>query len=158
MTTMTRQEATPLRFFLGLFALIALAAQLVVVPRTAAHYAARYPEVAHLEHLYGTALVLALVCLEVALLAAWLMVPVSAAGGAGAGRPDLWNTVLTTSLGLMAVILAGICFHAGSVENICGPAMFLGLLASIALVPATFVLRNRIDGWFAHPGSLDRTS
>lgn len=146
---MTQQETAPVRFFLGLFALAAVTAQLVVIPRTAAHYAAEYPDVAHLEPLYATALILALMCFEVALLAAWLLVS-TATNKARTHRIVVWTNTMTVALILMAVILGGICIHAGFIENIGGPAMLFGLLTAIALIPATFALRSWVIGWFAH--------
>lgn len=68
---MTKQEASIPHVFLGLFALVILTVQLVMLPRTAAVYAREYPDVAYLEPLYMTALMIALIGLEVALLAAW---------------------------------------------------------------------------------------
>lgn len=146
---MTQQEVAPVRFFLGLFALVAVTAQFVVIPRTAAHYAAEYPDVAHLEPLYATALILALVCFEVALLAASLLISI-ATKRALTDRVLFWTNTMTASLILTAVILGGICIHAGSIENIGGPAMLLGLLTTVALIPATLVLRSWVNGWFAH--------
>ena len=47
--TVTKQEALPIRLSLGLLAVVALAVQIVVLPRTAEGYAREYPEVAYLE-------------------------------------------------------------------------------------------------------------
>jgi CubicO group peptidase (beta-lactamase class C family) len=71
---MTKQEALPARFFIGLLALATVVVQLVVVPRAGAAYAGRHPDVAYLEPLYVTALLVALISLGIALLSAWQLV------------------------------------------------------------------------------------
>lgn len=139
---MTSQEALPLRIALGVLALGALLTQLVFIPRAAAEAAAAYPEVASLAPPYVTALVVALVGFEVALLAAWQLLSAAAAGGALTRRSKLWANVMAASLGFMAVISAGVCYHAGFDAAVGGPAMLFGILFSIAFVPVAVVLRN----------------
>ena len=146
---MTKQEALPLRFFLGLFALATLVIQLVVVPRTGTSYASAYPEVAYLEPLYVTAVGVALVGFLVALLAAWQLVSGAVTERASTRRSTQWVNIMTAALIFMAVIFAGVFVHAGSVENVGGPAMLFGLLASLALVPVAFVLRRWVMKWLA---------
>jgi hypothetical protein len=149
---MTRQEALPLRCALGALALVAVLAQFVVVPQMAADYAGAYPEVAYLASPYVTAIVIAIGAFEVALLAAWQLLSaavsgaVSGAGGPSTSRPTRWANVLAASLAFMAVLIAGVCVHAGSFAAVGGPAMLFGLIACLALVPAAFVLRNRAMG------------
>jgi hypothetical protein len=144
---MTKQEALPLRFFLGLFALVTLVIQLVVVPRTGASYASAYPEVAYLEPLYVTAIGLALVGFLVALLAAWQLVAGAVAGRVATRRSTRWANIMAASLIVLAVIFAGVFVHAGFMENVGGPAMLFGLLGSLALVPVAFVLRRWVMKW-----------
>lgn len=144
---MTKQEALPFHFFIGLFALVALVAQLVVIPRVGATYASKYPEVAYLEPLYVTALVVALVGLEVALLSAWQLVSAAVTGRALSAWPTRWTNIMTASLIFMAAICAGVCVHAGFVASVGGPAMLFGLLLSLALIPVAFALRHWVRGW-----------
>jgi hypothetical protein len=146
---MTTQEALPLRFFLGLFALATLVIQLVVVPRTGASYASAYPEVAYLEPLYVTAIGIALVGFLVALLAAWQLVSGAVTERAVTRGSARWTNIMTTALIFLAVIFAGVFVHAGFMENVGGPAMLFGLLGSLALVPVALVLRRRVMKWFA---------
>lgn len=150
---MTQQEASVPRFFIGLSALGILAVQLVILPRTAAGYAREYPEVAYLEPLYVTALVIALIGLEVALLAAWQLVSATRVDKASGSRPGLWSNVVAASLSFMAVIFAGVCLHAGWMVGIGGPAVLFGIVGSIAVVVSAFALRRWVKSWFTHENS-----
>ncbi len=104
---MTKQEALPLRFFLGLAALAALLAQLVIIPWAGASYASTYPEVAYLASPTITALVIAVVGLEMTLVAAWQLVSAAVAGRALTNRSTRWANIMTASLLLMAVLSRG---------------------------------------------------
>lgn len=146
---MTKQEALPLRFFLGLFALATLVIQLVVVPRTGTSYASAYPEVVYLEPLYVTAIGVALVGFLVALFAVWQLVSGGGAERVATRRSTRWANIMAAGLIFLAVIFAGVFVHAGFVENIGGPAMLFGLLGSVALVPVTFALRRWAMRWLA---------
>lgn len=147
---MTKQEASIPHFFLGLFGLVILAVQLVVLPRTAASNAREYPELAYLEPLYVTALVIALIGLEVALLAAWQLVSATRVDKTAGSHPGLWSNVMVVSLSLMAMIFAGVCLHAGWVVNVGGPAVLFGIVGSIAVVVLAFAIRRWVNSWFTH--------
>jgi len=147
---MTKQEALPVRLFLGLLAAVTLATQLVVIPKTAEGYARDYSELAYLEPLYVTALAVALACFEAALLAAWQLLSTAVGDPALTNRSVIWNNSMTFFLCSTAVILAGVCVHASLVAGVGGPAMLFGLLSAAVLVPAAFVLRNWVRSWFAH--------
>ncbi|MBF4994938.1 DUF2975 domain-containing protein [Arthrobacter gandavensis] len=141
---MTQQEALPLRLVLVVLGILALGSQTVLLPRLAGEYATAYPQVAHLAVPYTVAAIAAVVGFEAALLAAWRMLSIVVAEGSltlGAAGPA---SLMAVSLGLSGVTLAGICAHAGSVAGVGGPAMLLGLLCGLALVPAAVGLRNRI--------------
>jgi len=141
---MTRQRTTLLRVVVGALAAGSLLAQLVVVPRVASDLADRYPEVANLERPYVIAVVAAIGAFQVALLAAWQL-PAAAAGGAGATRRSTRRVdVLAFSLCAMALVLAGICVHAGFVAHVGGPATGFGLLASLALAAGAVAARKQV--------------
>ncbi len=140
---MTRRQVPLLRIAVGALALGALLAQLVVVPRVAAGFAGAYPEVARLAPPYVIAIVIAIGGFEVALLAAWRLLSAAEGGEAATSRSRLWADVMTASLGVMAVLFAGVCAHAGFVEGVGGPPMLFGLLSSLALVPGAILLRNK---------------
>ncbi|WP_028278394.1 DUF2975 domain-containing protein [Arthrobacter sp. H5] len=140
---MIGQHVSRLRIVLGALVPAALLLQFVVVPRTAASYAEAYPEVAYLEAPYLIAAVVTIGGFEVALLAAWQLLSAAEEGKASTHRSQRWANVMTASLCFMALLSAGVCVHAGSVENIGGPAMLFGLLASLALVAVALGLRSK---------------
>ena len=141
---MTKQEALPLRFVLVTLGLLALLSQTVLLPRLAGEYAAAYPQAAHLAVPYAIAAIVAVACLEAALLAAWRILSIVVAeGGLTLGAAEPAN-VIAASLGLSGITVAGICAHAGSVASVGGPLMLTGLLAGLGLVPAAVALRNRV--------------
>jgi hypothetical protein len=148
---MIKQQVTPLRIILGALALGAVITQLVVVPRVASEYAGAYPEVAYLAAPYITAAAIAIFGFEVALLAAWQLLSAAASGETMTRRTKRWANVMAASLIFMAVIFAGVCFHAGSFANVGGPPMLFGIIFFLALVPVAFGLRTRVLDFF--PGN-----
>lgn len=142
---MTTQHLAFFRILIGALAIGSLLAQLVVVPQVAANAAERYPEVAHLEIPYVAAVVVAIGFFEIALLAAWRLVATARKQEAvSTGASQRWLNLMAVSLCLMALLFAGTCMHAGSVENIGGPAMLFGLLASLALISGVVIGRRRL--------------
>ncbi|MCC9174434.1 DUF2975 domain-containing protein [Arthrobacter sp. zg-Y179] len=150
---MTRQEAFPLRCAVVAFALAALLTQLVVVPRIAARSAAAYPEVADLASSYVTVIGAAVAAFELALLAAWQLVSAAVADRSVTRRSTGWANIMAVSLGVMAVLFAGVFAHAGFIENIGGPAILFGLLLFLALIPVAFAFRYGVLVWLKeeHP-------
>ncbi|MCQ1947233.1 MULTISPECIES: DUF2975 domain-containing protein [unclassified Arthrobacter] len=148
---MTRQEALPLRCAVVAFAVAALLTQLVVVPRMAARSAAAYPEVADLASSYITVIGVAVAAFELALLAAWQLVSAAAADRSVTRRSTGWANIMAVSLGVMAVLFAGVFAHAGFIENIGGPAILFGLVVFLALIPVAFAFRYGVLGWLAAP-------
>ncbi|MDF9278653.1 DUF2975 domain-containing protein [Arthrobacter sp. EH-1B-1] len=140
--SITRHHIALARILIGALAAGSLLAQFVVVPQIAADAAERYPEVAYLEIPYLTAVVVALAFFELALLAAWRLTARRRRQSLTNGS-QRWIDVMTASLCLSALTVAGICVHAGSIENIGGPAMLLGLVAGLALIAAVVVLRSK---------------
>ncbi|GAA1159600.1 hypothetical protein GCM10009673_11850 [Nesterenkonia sandarakina] len=142
----------------------ALIAQLILVPALAASLAEDYPQVAHLQVPYLVAVTVAIGGFEVAVVAAWRLlvaaaVDTVAAPAAPAAAADTvataaewpttdrvhrWANIMAVSLGVMAVALAGVFLHAGWVENIGGPPMLFGLLASMAVLLTSPVLSRGV--------------
>ena len=125
---------------------MAVLTQVWVVPRAGAAAAARYPEVAYLERPYVAAVVVAILGFEVALLAAWKLLPSETAGEAPTSAAKGWATALAGSLWFMAAVIAGVCVHAGFVELVGGPLTVLGILVCLAVVPVGVVLRREAAG------------
>lgn len=116
----------------------------LVVPQVASSYATRFPEVAHLERPYLLASVAAIGAVEVALLAAWRLLSAAGAGTGLTGRARRWADVMAAALCGSVLLLAGVCTHAGFVEQVGGPPMALGLLSSPALVLGARILRRAV--------------
>ncbi|TYD00605.1 DUF2975 domain-containing protein [Arthrobacter echini] len=150
---MTRQEALPLRFFLGLWTVAALLVQVVVIPRAGSSVAGAYPEVAHLAPPTIAVLIIAVIGFELAIVAAWYLVSIAVASKALTGEARRWADVIAASLTGMAVLGAGVCAYMGFVANIGGPAMLFGLLASLALIPIAVALRAWVMNWFDRSAS-----
>lgn len=131
-----------LRAWVAALAAGAVVVQAVVLPQVASSSAARYPEVAHLERPYLVASVAAVGAVEVALLAAWRLLSAAETGGGLTGRARRWADVLAAALCGAVLLLAGVCAHAGFVEQVGGPPMALGLIASPVLVLGAVVLRR----------------
>ncbi|GAA1347668.1 DUF2975 domain-containing protein [Arthrobacter roseus] len=153
---MTKQEVLPIRFFLGLAALAALLIQLVVIPSAGASYASAYPEVAYLALPTVMALVVAVVGVEMAVVAAWQLVSAAVAGRTRTNQSTRWTNILTASVIFMAVLLAGVFAYIGSIASVGGPAMLFGLLASLTLIPVAFALRCWVRGWLRGDAVDDR--
>lgn len=151
---MTKQESRIIQFFIIITFVVLLIIQFVVIPRTADSYANSYPEVAYLAPSYVAALVIALVGLEIALLSAWRLVTIAVTDRTWTGRQATWTNVVFGSLVAMAVIIAGICVHAGSVANVGGPAMLFGIIGCAAITAISFALRGWIKTWFGNDARI----
>lgn len=162
---MTREHVAVARGTVAGLAVMALLAQVWVVPRAAAEAAVRWPEVAHLEVPYLVAVVGAILAFEVALVAAWMLLGIrterlTAPGGTDARRRARRRAhVMTVSLVAAAVILAGVLAHAAFVENVGGPPSFLGLIVCLVIVPVALRLgRGAVDLVLDDDGGAPGTS
>lgn len=151
---MTKQESHIIQFFISITFVVLLIMQLVVIPRTADSYATSYPEVAYLAPSYVAALVIALVGLEIALLSAWRLVAIAVTDRTWTGRQATLTNVVSVSLVAMAVIVAGVCVHAGSVANIGGPATLFGITGCAAIIAISFALRGWTKTWFRNDARM----
>lgn len=146
---MARQHVARIRIVIGALALAAILAQLLVVRQVASGYAERYPEVAYLELPYVVAVLVAIGGFEVTLLAAWLLLSDQGAEGRLSGRSKEYINVMAASLCFAALVLAGICLHAGSVENIGGPAVLCGLIVCTAFIAVVVASRSKAFDFLA---------
>ncbi len=143
---MTRLQVVFARVVIGALALLAFLTQAWAVPHVGAAAAARYPEVAYLERPYVAAVVIAILGFELALLAAWKLLPSESAGDVRTSTAKGWATALAGSLWFMAAVIAGVCVHAGFVELVGGSLTVLGILVCLAVVPVGVVLRREAAG------------
>lgn len=133
---MADAQVRVVRGFLVVLALMAVAVQVVALPRTAAAAAERYPEVAHLEAPYLLVTVLAVLALEIALVAAWVAAPGTSPGALR------WIDVGAVALVVSALLLVLALWHAGFVENVGGPPVPMGIVLLLGLAAAVPPLRR----------------
>ncbi len=153
---MTKQEALPIRFFLGLAALAALVAQFVIIPVVAAGNASAYPDIAYLAFPTAMVLVAAIAGVEMTLVAAWQLVSSAVAGRAWTRWSTRWANTMTGSLIFTAVLLAGVCVYVGFIAGVGGPVMLFGLLVSLAVVPVALALSHWMRDWLGDGDVDDR--
>lgn len=132
-------------------ALAAVATQWLIVPQVARGFAEAYPEVAYLAPPYTIAMVAAIGSFEVGLLAAWQLISAARTKKVLSSGTRQWANTMAASVALMAMLFAGVCAHASFIADIGGPPVFLGLLAALALVPGSVILREVTMGYLRRP-------
>lgn len=154
---MNSQQVLPLRIAICALALGAVAAQIFLIPLSASSYAEAYPEVAHLAAPYAAACIVAVVGIEMALLAGWKILSIAKLEGSFTSSVLGWVNVMAAGLVFTAAVLVGVFAHASFVANIGGPAILFGLLASIAFGAGAVVARRAakrevlVDSGEKHP-------
>ncbi|WP_298805413.1 DUF2975 domain-containing protein [uncultured Pseudokineococcus sp.] len=154
---MTREHLGVLRAGLATAAVAVLVLQVVVLPRTAADSAARFPEVAHLERPYLLVAVLALGAVELALLATWRLVAAAEGRRGATTGARRWADVMAAALVVAVALVAGVGAHAGGVEHVGGPPAGLAVVASPGLLVGVVVLRRWVLGVLRDERSDHRT-
>jgi len=143
-----------LRGLLVLFALGALAAQVVIVLVVAMH-----PEVdlADRAVAYAALGVAAIVCLEVALVALWVLLSMVRRGAIFDERAFRWVDVISVAGLVAALIVAALCAHVGELDDapglvligggigIGGVAFALLMVVMRGLLRTATVLRHELD-------------
>jgi len=153
---MSTSYVASLRSVLVVLALGALALQTVVVPLVARDLAGTYPEVEYLATPYTVAVIVALVGFEVALLAVWRLLTLGGQGDVRSSSSKPWVDLLGFSVSFGALVMAGICVHAGFVADVGGPATLLGTVASLALAVVSVLSRNAVESRLVRDhGSVD---
>ncbi len=142
--TMNSQQNLPLRIAICVLALGAAIAQIFVIPRAASSYAEAYPEVAYLAAPYAAASIVAVVGIEVALLAGWQILSIAKRDESFTSSVLGWANVMAASLVFTAAVLVGVFAHASFVANIGGPAILFGLLSSTAFGAGAVVARRAV--------------
>ena len=147
----TRQQALALHMAIAAIALAAIATQGLIVPQVARGFAEAYPEVAYLAPPYTIVIAIAIGSLEVGLLAAWQLISAARTSKILSSGSRRWANAMAASVALMATLFAGVCAHASFVADVGGPPVFLGLLAALALVPGSVILREVTMGYLQGP-------
>lgn len=155
---MNRLTIISLRIVLALLLLGMVLAQ-VLVPITASEFGEQYDEVAHLVVPYSVAAILALTCVEVALLMVWRLLSLVGAGDIFTVRALRWVDYITACLGGVTLLVAGVLVHLIGVVQTGGAGVALGLMGcvvlGVALVLLMVVMRSLLVAAIAHRGELD---
>lgn len=143
-----------LRVLLGLLALGALAAQSMIVFAVATN-----PETDPTDRavLYATLAIAALACLEVALVALWVLLAMVRRGAIFDERAFRWVDVITVAGLVAAVLVAALCAHVGELDDapglvligggigVGGVAFALLMLVMRGLLRTATTLRRELD-------------
>lgn len=125
-----------------LVAAFALFVQMYLLPHTAFETARLFPEVEHLASPYLIGLELAVVGLEVALVAGWFLADTER----GSAARRLWANLASTGLAIMLVLVAAVCGHASVILRIGGPLVGLAFLVATFGILGLVVWRTAITG------------
>ncbi|MHB1063923.1 MAG: DUF2975 domain-containing protein [Georgenia sp.] len=151
-------SAKLLRVALGALLLGALLTQ-VLVPVSAAEIGAEYPEVAHLVVPYSGGAILAIACLQVALVAVGRLLAFISGGAIFTPRALRWVDVITGRAVAVTLLAAGVVVHLIGVVQPGGPGVVLvlaaGVASGIALVLLMFVMRGLLKVSIAYRSELD---
>jgi hypothetical protein len=153
---MNRLAATSLRVALVVLLLGALLAQ-VLVPLLASELGGQYPEVAHLVVPYSVAAILAIACIQMALVAVWRLLSLISGSAIFTVRALRWVDAITVCAAAATVLSAGVMVY--QFDQIGGPGVFLALAAcvagGVALVLLLVVMRGLLEVAVAHRSELD---
>lgn len=141
---MNIQQIPSLRIVIGILALGALMAQLFVIPLTAVSYASVYPEAASLAIPYMVAFIVAVVGVELALLAGWKILAIAKQEGSLTSSAMGRIEFITASLVCTAVVMVGIFAHACFFTTLGSPATLFGLLVSLGLGAGALIFRKSV--------------
>lgn len=123
-------------FALGLGTLLAQG----LTPVLAGELSAPYPEVAHLVVPYSVAAILAIVCVQVALVAVWRLLSMVSGDQIFDVASLKWVDTITASAAVATVLSAAVWVHLALVEQVGGPGMVLGLTACVLVGTALALL------------------
>lgn len=123
---------------------LTLVAQVVAVPLAASSLAQSFPSVSHLQVPYAVALIAALLGIQVALVAGWLMLGLDGDGAFSSGRVRTGTTVALAGLVVAVLTVSAVLVHAGAVENVGGPMVLFGLIACAGILCAAVPLRTTV--------------
>lgn len=132
------------RAMLALVAVVTIVVQAVAVPAVAASMAQSFPEVAHLQMPYTLGLILALVGVQVGVVAGWWMLRLDADGEFRAARVHTGSSVALGGLVFAVLMVGAVLVHAGGVAQIGGPAVIFGLLGCATALCAALPMRAAV--------------
>jgi len=155
---MTKLASRLLRVALVILLLGAVLAQ-VLVPVYASQVGTTFPEVAHLVVPYSVAGILAIACVQVALLVVWRLLSLVDGGVIFTRRALRWVDVIIACAVVATVLCAGPLIHLLFFVGLGGPSVALGLPASLAgglaFVLLMVVMRGLLELAIADRTELD---
>lgn len=152
---MSRLVIVALRVLLILIALGALGGQIVIIVLITTHLAG--PEVLVLAVAYSVLGVAAIACVEVGLVALWVLLSMVRRGAIFDERAFRWVDVISVAGLVAAVLVAALCAHAGEIDDapglvliglgvgIGGVAFALLMVVMRGLLRNATVLRHELD-------------
>lgn len=144
-----------LRALLILIALGTLGGQVLIVVLVATHIAGS--EVAVLAVVYSVLGVAAIACVQVALVALWVLISMVRRGAIFDERAFRWVDVISVAGLVAAVLVAALCVHAGEIDDapglvliggavaVAGAAFALLMVVMRGLLRTATVLRHELD-------------
>jgi hypothetical protein len=130
----------------------------VLVPVFASQAAKTFPEVEYLVVPYSVAGILAIACVQVALLVVWRLLSLISGEVIFTGRALFWVDVIIACAVVATVLCAGPLIHLLAVHG-GGPGIILGLAASLvggmAFVLLMVVMRGLLEAAIANRTELD---
>ena len=135
-----------LRVPLILLILGAVLGQTVIIPAVAAEEAVRWPEVAHLAVPYAILVIAAVVCVELALLAVWMLLTMVQRGAIFTESAFRWVDVVIYAALVATALTIAVPAHLLGTVGVGGPGvvLFLGAAAigGVAFVLLMLVMRG----------------
>ena len=155
---MNIQQIPTLRIVIGLLALGALTAQIFVIPSTAMSYASAFPEAVYLAIPYAVAFIVAVVGVELALLAGWKTLSIAKQQGSLTSSAMGQIEFITASLVFTALVMLGTFAHACFFTTLGSPATLFGLLVSLGFGAGALIFRQSVKRHLdaqTHHGGLE---
>ena len=154
---MTRLASRLLRVALVVLLLGTVLAQ-VLLPVFGSEEARIYPELAHLVAPYSMAGILAIACVQVALLVVWRLLSLVNSGVIFTRRALRWVNVITACVAVATVLCAGVMIHLLFFVGVGGPFILWlppCLAGGLALVLLMIVMRGLLESAIADRTELD---
>jgi Protein of unknown function (DUF2975) len=143
---MNRAFVIALRVFLVIIFAIGIFGQTFVIPTIATSAAQQFPEFAYLQVPYSILAILAVACIQVAIVAVWMLLSMVRAEAIFSERAFRWVDVIIGS-GIVASVLAlGVEIHLLGFTGAGGPGPFIvltgGVIGGVAAVLFVVVMRG----------------
>lgn len=130
----------------------------VLVPIQADLMGREFPEVAHLVVPYSVAAILAIVCVQLALVAVWRLLFMVASGRILSAGALAWVDAIVVSAAVWTGLSAAVFVHLIFIVQVGGPGAFLGLAACVVVGAAVallmVVVRGLLKGAISDRGEL----